>query len=152
MGKGWGLRNLKLRMSRKLLFASGLLICFGCQLDLKPPTGDPKSSDELRAYLIEYLRDKFRMSPLESLAYSMHHHGVPRAAGVQLIEAYDRFLCVLNDADTRKHLDELRAEDSSTDEVFKQVRSMSRDFQASLDLIFFDNQLIGPLTKKYGVF
>ncbi len=32
-GKGWGLRNAKLRMSRKLIFASGLLVCFSSHLD-----------------------------------------------------------------------------------------------------------------------
>jgi len=32
-GEGWGLRNAKLRMSRKLIFASGLLVCFACNLD-----------------------------------------------------------------------------------------------------------------------
>src|SRR5229473_3295864 len=32
-GKGWGLRNAKLRMSRKLIFASGLLVCFSANLD-----------------------------------------------------------------------------------------------------------------------
>ena len=152
MGKGWGLRNLKLRMSRKLLFASGLLACFGCHLDLKPTSDDPRKHDELRAYLVEYLRNQFRMSPLELLAYSIQQYDVPREVGVTLFEAYDRFLCVLNDADKRKHLEELRAEESSSDEAFQQVREMSRDFQMSLDSIFFKNELIGPLTRRYGVF
>src|ERR1039458_5140029 len=101
-GRGWGLRNLKLRMSRKLLFASGLLTCFGCHLDLKPTSDDPRKHDELRAYLVEYLRNQFRMSPLELLAYSIQQYDVPREVGVTLFEAYDRFLCVLNDADKRK--------------------------------------------------
>ncbi len=31
-GHGWGLRNAKLRMSRKLIFATGMLSCFSCEL------------------------------------------------------------------------------------------------------------------------
>src|SRR4029077_15479746 len=34
-GAEWALRNAKLRMSRKLIFASGLVMCFSCYL--KPP-------------------------------------------------------------------------------------------------------------------
>lgn len=32
-GEEWGLKVTKLAMSRKLIFASGLLVCFGCSLD-----------------------------------------------------------------------------------------------------------------------
>ena len=150
-GQGWGLRNLKLRMSRKLLFASGLLTCFGCELDLQP-TRAAATYEESRAYLIEYLRKQFRMTPLELLAYSIRQYGVPEQMVKGLFESYDQFLGMLNDPRIRAHLDMLRAEKSSEDIVFGQVQEMSRRFQSSLDAIFFDNELIGPLTKKYGVF
>ena len=35
-GHGWGLRNAKLRMSRKLIFATGMLSCFSCELLCSP--------------------------------------------------------------------------------------------------------------------
>ena len=40
-GSGWGLRNAKLRMSRKLIFASGLLVCFSASLDPEPKNRFP---------------------------------------------------------------------------------------------------------------
>ena len=32
-GKGWAIRNVKLRMSRKLIYVSGLLACYRSHLD-----------------------------------------------------------------------------------------------------------------------
>ncbi len=150
-GKGWGLRNFKLRMSRKLLFASGLLTCFGCHLDLEPVRGSTGKAEE-RAYLTEYLHQQFKMSPLELLAYSVRRYDVPKKVTKNLFESYDRFLGMLSDENTRGHLDDLRAEDATEDAIFSEVRQVGRDFQASLDVIFLENELLGPLTKKYGVF
>src|SRR6266700_860144 len=56
-GKGWGLRNAKLRMSRKLIFASGLLVCFSANLD--PDLNDQISTDKdaIKLKLINHIRD-----------------------------------------------------------------------------------------------
>jgi hypothetical protein len=34
-GKGWAIRNTKLRMSRKFIYASGLLACYRCHLEAR---------------------------------------------------------------------------------------------------------------------
>jgi hypothetical protein len=72
--------------------------------------------------------------------------------GIRLFESYDEFLGMLDDDNIRDKLERLRAENVSGDATFKQVREISRQFQAALDSIFFENKLIWPLTKKYGVF
>lgn len=151
-GRGWGLRNLKLRMSRKLLFASGLLTCFSPCLDPEAKPLESAGSDELQAHLIQYLRDQFRLSPLEVLGNAIRFCNVPNDAGIRLFESYDEFLGMLDDDNIREKLEKLRAENASGDSTFKRVREISRQFQAALDSIFFENKLIWPLTKKYGVF
>src|ERR1035441_3667273 len=60
-GAGWGLRNAKLRMSRKLIFASGLLICFSANIDpdlqKKICTDTSIETDAIKLNLVNYLRD-----------------------------------------------------------------------------------------------
>ena len=53
---------------------------------------------------------------------------------------------------TARPFEELRSENSRTDKTFKRVRKISEAFEHALDHIFFENQLITPLTRKYGVF
>ena len=144
-GMGWGLRNLKLRMSRKLLFASGLLTCFGANLASEAKPLESAGSDELRAYLIRYLRDQFCLSPLETLGNAILLYGVPKDTGVKLFGSYDEFLGMLDDDSTRERLDNLRAENAADDATFKRVRDISRQFQAALDSIFF-----GLVRKNHG--
>ncbi len=112
-GTGWGLRNLKLRMSRKLLFASGLLTCFNASVDSEANPLKSAGSDELRAYLIRYLRDQFRLSPLETVGNAILLYRVPQETGAKLFGSYDEFLGMLDDDSTRKRLDTLRAENAT---------------------------------------
>src|ERR1035438_6412216 len=151
-GAGWGLRNAKLRMSRKLIFASGLLVCFSPNLD---PTLNGQIStdrDDIKLKLINHIRDYVTKTPLQILAKSMEEYEVPEATARELFGAYAEFLELLDDKKSREALKALRAADSRTDPTFQRVRGISRKFENALDHIFFENPNVAPLTRKYGVF
>lgn len=151
-GEGWGLRNAKLRMSRKLIFASGLLLCFSCNLDseLKKKISTEKSVVKLN--LVNHIREHVKLSPLQLLAKVLPQYSVSLPIQEDLFSAYADFLEMLNDKTSRSELEELKASDSRTDAVFKRIKAISAVFDRSLDHIFFENVLINPLTRKYGVF
>lgn len=151
-GSGWGLRNAKLRMSRKLIFASGLLVCFGANLD--PDLRSTISTDDsgIKLALVAHVRECLRLTPLEILAKSIEKYGVPKAIGEELFASYAEFLEIIDDEGNRHALEGLRASDSRIDPTFKRIRNLSKTFEHALDNIFFENKLIAPLTRKYGVF
>ena len=152
-GEGWGLRNAKLRMSRKLIFASGLLVCFSVNLDPALNTQiSTDSKDDIKLKLINHLRESVRFTPLEILAKAMEQYEVPESVATDFFGAYAEFLDLLDDEKSRKALKALRASGSRTDPTFQQVRKISKVFEKSLDHIFFENPKIAPLTRKYGVF
>jgi hypothetical protein len=149
--KGWAIRNIKLRMSRKLIFVKGLLVCFNCIL--KPQTSSDVTADSDRALppLVGQLRRYVNQTPLEMLAQAWIDYPNDKSAR-QMFDAYDEFLRILNDADKRKHLETLQPELSSTDHLFQHARDVGHRFQESLDDLFFNTESIFRLTRKYGVF
>jgi predicted nucleotidyltransferase len=152
-GKGWGLRNAKLRMSRKLIFASGLLVCFSANLDPDLQTKiSTDKKDGIKLTLVQHIRDYVRLTPLEILAKSMDRYGVPQSVVKDLFGAYTEFLKVLSDEKSRTALENLRSGDSREDPTFREIRKISGIFEHALDHIFFENKQIAPLTRKYGVF
>ncbi len=151
-GKGWGLRNAKLRMSRKLIFASGMLVCFGVHLDPDLRKKISTEPNDVKFQLLQHLREHVKLTPLEILAKSMNLYRVPNSIAKELFDSYAKFLEVLDDKDDRLALDKLRSEDSRTDPTFKRIRKISEAFQHALDNIFFENPKMAPLTKTYGVF
>jgi predicted nucleotidyltransferase len=151
-GKGWGIRNAKLRMSRKLIFASGLLVCFSANLDSALQSEISTGKNDVKLKLATHLREQLKATPLEILARAMEQHGVSEATAKQLFAAYAEFLDLLNDEQSRDSLKNLRSEGSRSDGVFQKVRQFGSAFDGALDHIFFDNPSIAPLTRKYGVF
>jgi predicted nucleotidyltransferase len=151
-GEGWGLRNAKLRMSRKLIFASGLLVCFGCYLNRELQTQISSDPDDTKSNLVNYIREQTKLTPLDIVASAIEQYGVPKGVGEELFGAYTEFLKVVDDKSSRQALEKLRAVDSRTDATFEHIREISQAFEHALDLLFFENSQVSPLTRKYGVF
>jgi len=151
-GEGWGIRNIKLRMSRKLIFVAGLFMCFSCRLARSERVKSAGTEQDLISSLVEQLREYVRMTPLEIVADAVLRYGVDEGVARQLFRAYDEFIQMLANTEKRKELEGLRAENALGSDVFKAARNTSYQFQDALSKIFFDNETVGPLTRMYGVF
>ncbi len=104
-GQGWGLRNAKLRMSRKLVFAAGMLLCFNSRIHANAKQGESASKP-----ILEHLRKNYQVTPLEVVAGAcagLQESGVNTAK--KIFSAYDAFLGILNDSAKRDSLKDLEA-------------------------------------------
>lgn len=153
-GKGAALRNFKLRMSRKLLYVSGLLSCFSCELKLtgrsslfpcEKFTGAPEC--------VACLRDSIRRTPLDILATVVFAFDHLHETGRKLFGAYDEFVGLLSNSETRNHLESLPARPDLHDPVWERSRLVSHTFRDGLlDLFFDEPSRLAELTRMYGVF
>jgi predicted nucleotidyltransferase len=154
--KKWALRNAKLRMSRKLVFAAGLLHCFFCHLDtaasharaeLNRPEGDVSA-------LTDYLEHQLSRTPLELMAQACLERKVRPATARAIFDNYDRSLAILDDKKKRDELERAKShEDLRKSEAWKEVRDVSRPFHEGLVALFLnDDEDLKTLTTIYGVF
>jgi hypothetical protein len=148
------LRNIKLRMSRKLIYISGMLTCFSCELGLPDVTGSrPCDFPPADALCIDCLRRFLRQTPLEILAGALLKLENANDVATGLFGSYDEFLGILSDPKTREHLDRLDTHRQYEDETFLKARELTHRFRDSvLDLFFERNAQLTLLTKMYGVF
>lgn len=150
-GAGMGLRNFKLRMSRKLIYVAGLLTCFSCDLGIAAGShngGCPKNPAEC----IDCLRRFMRRPPLEIVAdVLLALSPQTDATARKIMGAYDKFVGVLDDGARREKLAALRAEDLESD-AFKEPREISHEFRDGVLEMFFDDNRLSKLTRIYGVF
>jgi hypothetical protein len=153
-GKGAAIRNLKLRMSRKLLYASGLLTCFGCHLGLmQKPALFPCKSLANTHKCVACLRESMRRTPLEILAGVFLRFSHLNDAGRTVFDAYDEFLCMLASGATRDALEKLPPRPGPDDPVWGRARRICHSFRNGLLTLFFDSKSeLYDLTRIYGVF
>lgn len=150
---GYALRSVKLGLSRKLIFAAGLLACFSCQQDFNEQQWQAIVASEGQQKLIEHLRSILGQTPLEMLASRLLLYPELAEPAEQLFSSYNDFLGLLADAKLRDRLDSLPSEKLEQDPVFQEARSIRRRFGESLNKVFLSQgSPLYDLTIEYGVF
>jgi predicted nucleotidyltransferase len=151
--EGWGLRNIKLRFSRKLIFVAGLLACFSFELD-PPPTAEAIRADRenLPSVLANHVLRRLDVTPLNALAAALLVHS-PDDTSRTIFDAYDRFLGILLDPGKRGELSALRIDRALQSSVWREAREASHGFRGGLEKLFLKNDgLLSELTLRFGVF
>jgi len=155
-GEGWALRNLKLRFSRKLLFFSGLLLCFGWaieQIDAQSVASSSSVNGNKEGLRKSILRIVENLSPLEHVCMWLLRENASEATIESILTTYDRFLGLLESQEKRDHLESLSAAESTDDSLFQDHVKSSREFNAALVNFAFDESVrLSQLVKEYGVF
>lgn len=150
----WALRNIKLRLSRKLIFVSGLWACLSCHLHPSDELNTARQTNDraaVTADMTTLLMQFTAQSPLATMAAALLRHGALDAAR-DVFGGYESFLTILSDATNREHLRTLKAEDASADALFRQARDAASRFQVGLEKFFFrTNDSLTEATQKYGV-
>jgi predicted nucleotidyltransferase len=151
--EGWGLRNIKLRFSRKLIFIAGLLTCFSFELD-PPPDAAAIRQDQANqsVRLATFVRSRLDQPPLELLSSILLRIELDEVAR-KLLGSYDSFLGILLDPEKRKELKELKITDALQSDVWQEARRASHDFRDAVEALFLaEGTLLKELTLRYGVF
>jgi predicted nucleotidyltransferase len=154
-GQGWALRTAKLRMSRKLTYAAGLLRCYNCALEPSLQGLDRGNQSSAALPLVDFLASQIPITPLDLFARTFLTSDRLTQTAEPFFGAYDEFLGILDDEEKRSRLDSLQYDEIAVDPTYQRVRELGHSFQESLNAVFFSEQNHAEffrLTKTYGVF
>jgi hypothetical protein len=151
--EGWALRSAKLRFSRKVTYAAGLLYCFSLARQEAGPSDAPREPpDKFEAIL--HLTTLTLQTPLDILARAYASSPGLLASAAKVFDSYDAFLGILTNAEERRYLKQLSPDDTPGDETFQRVRELGHRFQQGLDELFLPEAPthVSRLTKGFGLF
>lgn len=114
-GKQWGLRNIKLRFSRKLLYFSGLLVVG------KTIKGTPAQRVKETGRLLD-------LTPVERVRELL-----PDDRARSILSKYETFLSRISNSSVRECLENVDRKNRDQDETYRELRELSHDF--TLDLV-----------------
>jgi hypothetical protein len=135
-GEGWGLRNTKLRLSLKALFAGGFsrsLSATGNQ----PATCSTTSMSACR-------------SPRLTGSLTRSSIAAP-SPGVRALDADDEFLAVLDDRAKRRELSDLGVEEATESPLLARIAELGKECGAGLLALLFDDPELRRWVREYLV-
>lgn len=117
-GKEWGLRNIKLTFSRKLLYFAGIITI----AETAKKTRDEKISETLRL---------LNMVPLERIKY------ITQDKVEDIFRLYNYFLEKISNDSIRTELDKAHRESTVAEQppIFRELKDKSKDFSLALALL-----------------
>ena len=150
--EGWGIRNIKLRFSRKLLFTWGLLASFAGELFPPPGLHAVENDDEYFLMLADLIRTQTDVPPLELLARVVLDCNDDALAD-EIFTSYDQFLGVLADPGARARLEAVPFGEALQEPAYAGLRDASQRFRSGITRLFFDvHPTLPRLIRDFGVF
>jgi hypothetical protein len=143
---GSNLRLLKLRTTRKILFAGPLSTV------LLVPVRTSKASE-----LGEYLESALSQPPLAQLAGLLSDDkvsllGSSKDAIGKILLAYDELLGLFDDKVTREAIKNSAAHTATYSKIKAKCDRIAVDIESSLEKLFFDDPLLAHPVRQYGLF
>jgi hypothetical protein len=134
----WGVRNAKLRTSRKILFAGGLLPVLQCyRFD----------EEQMR----HFLKDQLDRPPTDRIAQAFIEHDAADA-GARALGAYDEFVGQMNSEAFRQELGEVVRENSRQSKVFTEVRRIAHELERGLLALLYETRSLPQVAREYAIF
>jgi hypothetical protein len=109
-GKGWGLRNVKLRLSRKMLYFGGLIAATELiNID----------QSQRKSKLLEIIQ--------KPAVERIQHYGSCEEINHKILDVYNKFLQKIESPEIRAELDNLQRDKREDSLVFKELRTLGED-------------------------
>jgi predicted nucleotidyltransferase len=150
--EGWGIRNSKLRFSRKLLFIWGVLAAFAADVFPAPELHGVENDNEYFLALANHIGTLTEVAPLELLARVVLECGDDKLADT-IFSSYNQFLSVLADPVSREALEKVPFEAALDEPAYAGLRDASHAFREGVTRLFFDvHPQLRDLIRRFGVF
>jgi hypothetical protein len=135
----WGLRNAKLRTSRKILFAGGFIPVLECfRFDREP--------------MRHFIEEQLSMPPTDRLAQAFMENRAHDEGG-RALGAYDEFIGRMDDQEFRRELRAVSRETANDAPAFSDVRRIGKELQAGLLALLYEaSRELSKVVRDYAIF